>query len=306
MRAVAAIVAGLVFAAPAWAVTEPQPIQGKDSTIRSVEYDPNALVLIKVAIGSAVQVILPADTVKAPVSVAQAAWRYSSAANTVVFAPNPGATTMVGHIVAIMPDGTKLLHHLLLTVAQETPSAMVASADGSVPQPSPVMGYSSVEFTYGKANEAAKARAATEARKAAVQAAVARRAAFQQSGPPVVRSTASVPERRRCDFMWRGDASLLPQAACDGGTMTRFLWAGQVPVPAILTVDAAGHEHPVTQAPDPNRHGLIIVPAISQRWILRSGSGVVAELFNAAYDPLWNDPVPGADVQPRSVVTVRR
>ena len=285
------------FGPPAWALTEPQPIDAAEPSVRTVEYAPDEVVKIVVPALGETQIILSPDDGKVLFSVAQATWRHSRAANTLNVAPNPGATTTFAHAVSYLPDGKTRTYTFELVVGTP-PSGMVASTDGAVPQQGEPSGYAEVRFTYAAADKQAKAEAAQAAKQAAVQEAKARRAAAMQSRPPVVRSRAVAPVRRRCDFMFRGSAAILPQAACDQGDRTTFLWAGEVPVPAIFKVAPDGSEQAVTQAPDPSRPGLIVVPATSQRWVLRSGKKLAAELFDAAYDPLWNDAVPGADAQP--------
>jgi type IV secretory pathway VirB9-like protein len=296
------------FSAPAWALTEPQPVNASEPRVRAVEYAPDQVVKIVVPASGETQIILSPDDGKVLFSVPQAAWRHSRAANTLNLAPNPGATTTFAHAVSYLPDGKTRTYTFELMVGSAG-SGMVASTDGAVPQQGEPSGYAEVRFTYAAAETQAKAEAAQAAKQAAVQEAKARRTAATRGGSPVVRSRAMAPVRRRCDFMFRGSAAILPQAACDQGDRTTFLWAGEVPVPAIFKVAPDGSEQAVTQAPDPSRPGLIIVPTTSQRWVLRSGKKLAVELFDAAYDPLWNDPVPGADAQPgarRPIWSARR
>lgn len=300
--AVGALLAGAALCSPAFALTEPTPDAPSEPRMRHVEYVPDDIVKIAVPADGETQIVLSPDDGKIAFSVPQKAWRHARAGNTLVIAPNPGATTTLAHIVSTLPDGKTRTYTLELSVAQgQSGSAQVASLGGAVPQNSAPAGYASVRFTYTAAEKEAKAAAAAAAKQAAIAEARARRAAFVQSQPPVVRAKAPVMEHRRCDFMWRGSPELLPQAACDGGTMTTFLWGGQVSVPAIFVVTPDGREQSVTQSPDPLRPGLVIVPMTAQRWVLRSGPKSVVELYNAAYDPLATEnaasPVSTAQVQ---------
>jgi type IV secretion system protein VirB9 len=289
----------ILLSSPAFALTEPAPVNPDEPRVRHIEYAPDSIVKVVVPPGGETQIQLAPDEGKVVFSVPQAAWRHARAGNTLVVAPNPGAPTTFAHVVSTLPDGRTRAYTLQLSVADEAAPTRVASADGAVPSPPPgPSGYASVRFTYEAADRQTRADAAVAQRTAAVAEARQRRVAAVQAGPPVVHAQPAMVTRRRCDFMWRGASAILPQAACDGGTTTSFLWAGQVSVPAIFVVTSDGREQAVTQSPDPSRPGLIVVPQTAQRWILRSGPRLVAELFNAAYDPLGGDFVPGADTRP--------
>jgi type IV secretion system protein VirB9 len=299
MKALLFLAAGCVLASPALALTEPVPDTPSEPRVRHVEYVPNEIVKVVVPLSSETQIVLsPEETGKIDFSVAQQAWRHARAGNTLVVAPNPAATTTFAHVVSTLASGKTRTYTFELSVAPGSVSAggaQIASADGAVPAPAPPPGYAAVRFTYERADREARTEAAAEAKRAAAQDMRTRRVALAQGGPPVVRARSPAVQQRRCDFLWRGATAILPQAACNGGTTTSFLWAGQIAVPAIFVVTADGREQAVTQAPDPSRAGLIVVPQTAQRWVLRSGPNQVAELFDAAYDPLAGDVVPGAN-----------
>ena len=301
MRAavVASLLAGSALVSPsAFALTEPTPTVASEPRVRHVEYVQDAIVKIAVPVGSEVQLILsPDETSKVGVSVAQKAWHHARFRNTIVFAPEDSATTTFAHIVSPLPNGTTRPYTIELTPVGRSataPAVQIASAGSVNALPAPDY-YATVRFTYEQADKQAKAEAATQAKHAAVAEARARRVAMVQSGPPVVHMKGAAETQRRCDFLWRGSAALLPQAACNRGVTTSFLWAGQTPVPAIFTVTPDGREQAVTQAADPTHPGLIVVPQTAQRWVLRSGPKLVAELYDAAFDPLAGESVPGAD-----------
>ena len=293
----AAMICGTMFSLPALAMVEPIPDSPAEPRMRHVEYTPDDVVKIVVPQNGETQIIISPDEEKVQFSVSQQAWRHARAGNSLVIAANPGATTTFAHAVSILPDGKTRTYTFELIPAGIPPQSQVASADTST-LPQGELGYASVRFTYTAYDKEKQVQEAAAKKKAAIEAWRSRQALLAANGPPVVHASAPVQPRRRCDFMWRGWSQILPTAVCDRGATTEFVWPGQFPVPAIFTVTQDGREQSVTQAPDPMRPGVIVVPNTALRWVLRSGPKMVAELYNAAYDPLWSESTPVAEAQP--------
>lgn len=301
MRFAAVLLVGSILAGHAWALTEPVPVDEHESRVRVTDYKPDAIFLIRVPLGGETEVVLSEqERGHIKVSKSQEAWKRShGGGSTIIFAANHDATMTYAHVVSEMPDGSTRRYTFQLEPAADpaTTNLQVASADGGPvqTQASASAGYAVVRFTYDADDKLRKqqAAAAEAARKKqeAVDARTARRASWQQSGsgfgPAVVHAKAPPDERKKCDFWYRGAGPLMPQAVCDRGDRTTFFWAGQLPVPAIFAVDAAGHPHEVTGSPNPEIRGEIVVPQTSQRWVIVYGKDMVLDLWNSAYDPYW-------------------
>lgn len=310
MRGLLVLFCATAIASPAFALTEPQPVTPDEPRVRRVEYVPDAVTKLVVPATGETQVVLSdRESGEIKISLAQASWRKShGGGSSIIFSPNSGATTTYAHVVSYLPNGKtrRYTFELRVAPAPDNATVAVASADGTAPveQPSYAAGYAVVRFTYAAADKEQRAEDAIAAKKAAKEQWLARRTAPQIAGPPVVHALASTGTRRRCDFWWRGSATLLPQAACDRGHTTTFLWDGQVPVPSIYVIDPDGSEQAVTASPDPERPGQIVVQRTAARWLLRSGKKSVVELYNSAFDPLWEE-TPADPIAPPQRLTRR-
>ncbi len=303
-----ALLAATALSTPAHALLVPTPDSDAESRVRHVPYAPNDVVqIIAPALGET-QVVLSPDETSFDVSLSTQAWRHDASGNTLVLAPNPGAPTTVAHVVSHLANGTSRRYTLELTAAADgvkpTPSlgdGRVASNDpGSVSAPSATPPYLTVRVTYEKEDAAAKATATASQRTAAITAWRSRQGDLRAR---TILAQEAAGQKRRCNFLWRGDAAVLPTAACDTGAVTSFLWPGQLPTAAVFLVGPDGKEQAVTQAPSPTRPGLVVVPTTSQFWRIRRGD-LAADLFDASFDPIGLDT--GTDtISPRVTTRLR-
>lgn len=294
----AALLACTALLTPALALQVPTPSTPGEPRVLHVPYSPNDVIQIIAPAAGETQIVLSPDETKFDVSIVSKAWHHDAAGHSFAVAPDPGAPTTVAHVVAYLPDGKTRRYTLELTAAAEgvKPTSLpgdlrVASNDPSSAAAAPVVPYLTVAVTYAQEDAAAKAAAAGAKRSAAVAAWRARRAE-RMEGAGEVRARAMLAsdaaQRRRCNFMWRGDAAVLPTAVCDTGAATSFLWPGQMTPAAVFLINPDGTEQSVTQAPSPVRSGLVVVPATSQFWRIRRGN-LVADLFDVSFNPIGQD-----------------
>lgn len=293
IRTLAALLASTALAFPALALQTPTPNRPDEPRTVSVPYAPDDVAEVIVPAQGATMITMSAAETKFDVAISVKGWRHDAAGNAVVFSADPGAPTTVAHVVSYLPDGTTRRYAWLLIASAQgvkptmlpTDPVRVASNDlQALPVlPTP---YLNVRVTY--AAEEAKAKVATDTarRVAAQQAWRAQRSATVEAAPSrQARATLALDaaaQRRRCNFMWRGDAAVLPLEACGTGSQTTFLWAGQMPVAAVFLVAADGTEQAVSQAPAPDRPGLLTVPTTSRFWRIRRGT-LVADLYDASF-----------------------
>ncbi len=308
----AALLACTALSTPALALQVPTPSTPGEPRVLHVPYSPNDVIQIIAPAAGETQIVLSPDETKFDVSIVSKAWHHDAAGHSFAVAPDAGAPTTVAHVVSYLPDGKTRRYTLELTAAAEgvKPTPMpgdrrVASNDPSsgvgAGAPAPVVPYLTVAMTYAQEDAATKAAAAGARRSAAIAAWRARRAE-RMEGAGEVRARAmlasdAAAQHRRCNFMWRGDAAVLPTAACDTGAATSFLWPGQMTPAAVFLINPDGTEQSVTQAPSPVRSGLVVVPATSQFWRIRRGN-LVADLFDVSFNPIGQDTGTGT-VSPR-------
>lgn len=279
IRTLAALLAGTALAFPARALQTPTPNRPDEPRTVAVPYAPDDVTEVIVPSQGATMVTMSAAETKFDVAIPVKGWRHDAAGNAVVFSADPGAPTTVAHVVSYLPDGTTRRYAWLL----------IASAQGVKPTALPIAApvpYLNVRVTYAAEEARAKVVADTARRIAAQQVWRAQRtaavetAAEKQARAALAADAAA--QRRRCNFMWRGDAAVLPLEACETGSQTTFLWAGQMPVAAVFIVAADGTEQAITQAPAPDRPGLLTVPTTSRFWRVRRGA-LVADLYDASF-----------------------
>lgn len=302
MTRIATLLACTMLATPGWALVVPVPDKPTEPRVVHAPYSPNDIIQIIAPSAGSVALILSPEETTFDVHIGAGGWSHGSAGHSIVLSAAPGAPTTNGYIVSYLANGTTRRYALELTAAAEgvKPTNLnlvgirVASNDpasggtGSFPMQIP---YVSVRMTYGP-QDVAQARPARPlvqqtATSSVMQTEPATIASRRQDG----RARAAMAEdaartRSRCNFMWRGDPSVVPVTACDDGATTTFYWPGQLPVAAVFLVNPDGTEQSVTQAAAPDRPGLMVVPATSQFWRLRRGETVVADLYNASWDPV--------------------
>ncbi|WP_042775547.1 TrbG/VirB9 family P-type conjugative transfer protein [Sinorhizobium fredii] len=135
--------------------------------------------------------------------------------------------------------------------------------------------YFYVKYRY-PADEAERRRQAAAARAIAAQAKEADNvlAIHEAYGP------------RNWRYSAQGAQALEPQSVYDNGKVTTFAFVGNQEMPAIYIENSDGSESLVPKSIDGN---LILVHAISRKFILRSGGDVLC-VFNEAYDRVGINP----------------
>lgn len=292
----AVLLAATMLVAPALALEVPTPDNSSEPRIRHAEYAPSDIIQLLVPKDGQTQVMLRPNDTKISVSIVSKLWRTDTSGHSFVLAPSPGAPITNAVVVEDLPDGTINHYSFLLIPSQEgidPAKSPVATVSTGAPPPKGEP-YAVVRITYA-AEDQADALAAAKAKKEAAAAAWrARHVAWLAHRKQQIEERVVAAAKPRCDFLWRGSAALMPAAACDTGAVTKFLWLGQQPVPAVFLVAADGTEQSVTQAPDPGRPGLIIVPTTSRFWRLRLGKKLVLDLYDAAWNPIGQDAGAGA------------
>lgn len=298
MRVLLVLLAATALSSQALALTEPQPIDNAEPRVRQVLYQPNAIYKIEVPRLTQTRIQFGEfEHGKVKVSIAQKNWHYDySGGGSIVVWATEGATPSYATVTTYLDDGSTRPYTFELRPAQdpESTAVQVASADGMPPveKQSDTAGYAVVSFTYGSADSALKAKRAAEQKQQQHAEWRARHAAIAATAPPLVHASIAVQDRRKCDFWWRGSITVLPVAACDLGNRTLFLWPGQMSVPGIFTVADDGSEQAATCSPRVEQHGAVECDRAAQRWVIRSGKKLAAELWNSGYDPLYESPAP--------------
>lgn len=299
MKTLLVLLAVTALSSQALATTDdPQPIDKAEPRVRQAQYRQNAIYKIEVPRLAQTRVQFGEfEHGKVKVSLAQKNWHYDySGGGTVVFWFTEGATPTYAPVTTYLDDGSTRLYTFELRPAQDPESTMmqVASAEGMPPveKQSDSSGYAIVDFTYGTADNALKAKRAAEQKQQQQTERRARQAAFAATAPPVVHASMAVQDRKKCDFWWRGSGALLPLASCDLGNRTLFVWPGQLSVPGVFVVASDGSEQAATCSPRVEQPGAVECDRAAPRWVLRSGKKLATELWNSGYDPLYESPAP--------------
>lgn len=315
MRALsaAALIAATALSAPALALESPTPIAPDEPRVRIVPYAPDDIIRINAPSHGETAIVLHDGEIRGDKSLPVPGWRMEGQANVLVVAGDDNAPPTDVHVVTATPDGGTHRYTFLLTISPSTilqacgqatqaPAAgMATPADDKAraaeaearAHAEAVCPYATVRINYS-ADDAAKAKAAAAATaKADAQARrerwLARRHAAEGAHVRAVLAEDQASARKRCDFKWRGAATLLPTEACDTGQDTLFFWPGQMPVPSISVLDPEGNEQTVSSTADPAHPGLIRVDRTARWWRLRLGRKLVAELYDAAFSDIGTD-----------------
>ena len=152
--------------------------------------------------------------------------------------------------------------------------------------------YYSVQFTYPAdeaarkralwAAQAAKDKAAAQAREAQAQLQLAHYQMEEQARDPFSGN-------RNWRYVAQGDVSILPLEVFDNGHSTVFRFPGNVRLPAIFIINPDGKE----ATPNYSVKGdLVQVDAVASGWRLRDGQTVLC-IWNRAFDPVGQNPGTG-------------
>ena len=235
----------------------------QDSRVRFVDYQPYNITRIIGSLRSSVQVEFAADEEIAHVALGnRIAWEVAPAGNILFLKPRENQPVTNISVVTTRRDGSTRSYQMELTVR-----------DGKVEVGQNTYFY--VKYRY-PADEAERRRQAAAARAISAQAKMADHvlATHETYGP------------RNWRYSAQGSQALEPQSVYDNGKVTTFAFIGNQEMPAIYIENSDGSESLVPKSVDGN---LVLVHAISRKFILRSGGDVLC-VFNEAYDRFGINP----------------
>ncbi|MBY5370971.1 P-type conjugative transfer protein VirB9 [Rhizobium leguminosarum] len=257
---IALLVAGLSTTASALDIPRGA---SQDSRVRFVDYQPYDITKIVGTLRSSVQIEFAADEEIAHVALGNSvAWEVAPAGNILFLKPRENQPVTNISVVTTQRDGSTRSYQMELTVRDGTVEAGQNT-------------YFYVKYRY-PADEAERRRLDAAARAQAAQAGEADKvlALHEAYGP------------RNWRYSAQGSAALEPQAVYDNGKVTTFAFAGNQEMPAIYMENSDGSESLVPKSVENN---LVMVHAISRKFILRRGSDVLC-IFNEAYDRIGINP----------------
>ncbi|NKK46108.1 P-type conjugative transfer protein VirB9 [Rhizobium leguminosarum] len=235
----------------------------QDSRVRFIDYQPYNITKIVGTLRSSVQIEFAADEEIAHVALGNSvAWEVAPAGNILFLKPRENQPVTNISVVTTRRDGSTRSYQMELTVRDGTVEAGQNT-------------YFYVKYRY-PADEAERRRLDAAARAQAAQAGEADKvlALHEAYGP------------RNWRYSAQGSAALEPQAVYDNGKVTTFAFAGNQEMPAIYMENSDGSESLVPKSVETN---LVLVHAISRKFILRRGSDVLC-VFNEAYDRIGINP----------------
>ncbi|MGR9431319.1 P-type conjugative transfer protein VirB9 [Rhizobium leguminosarum] len=235
----------------------------QDSRVRFIDYQPYNITKIVGTLRSSVQIEFAADEEIAHVALGNSvAWEVAPAGNILFLKPRENQPVTNISVVTTRRDGSTRSYQMELTVRDGTVEAGQNT-------------YFYVKYRY-PTDEAERRRLETAARAQAAQAGEADKvlALHEAYGP------------RNWRYSAQGSAALEPQAVYDNGKVTTFAFAGNQEMPAIYMENSDGSE---TLVPKSVENNLVLVHAISRKFILRRGGDVLC-VFSEAYDRIGINP----------------
>ncbi|NTB97285.1 P-type conjugative transfer protein VirB9 [Agrobacterium tumefaciens] len=235
----------------------------QDGRVRFIDYQPYNITRVVGTLRSSVQVEFAADEEIAHVALGNSvAWEVAPAGNILFLKPRENQPVTNISVVTTRRDGSTRSYQMELTVR-----------DGSVEAGQNTYFY--VKYRY-PADEAERRKQDATARALAAQAGEADRvlSLHEAYGP------------RNWRYSAQGAQALEPQAVYDNGKVTTFAFTGNQEMPSIYMENSDGTESLVPKSVDGN---LVLVHAISRKFILRRGSDVLC-VFNEAYDRVGINP----------------
>ncbi|MDG2520510.1 TrbG/VirB9 family P-type conjugative transfer protein [Caulobacter segnis] len=233
------------------ALLAPAAAQAADSRIRTVDYDPDAVVRIEGRFSTAVQIVLAEGEEILHVALGDsAAWEAAPEGRLLFLKPLAARTTNL-IVASRAPDGSTRNYAFELRVAKS---------------PGPWM----VRFSYPAA-ERAKVAALIDAKEAAL------RRRLQQ----LRLDRGAVEGPRNLAWSLQGAAALQPSEVSDNGRFTVMRFPGGQAVPAVFAVASDGEESLI---PFDVRGEFVVVHGVHAQLRLRQGAQMLC-LWNEAYDP---------------------
>ena len=274
MRASAGLLAALlVSAAPAaWALDTPRP-GPSDPRIKTVDYDPWAVVKVTGVFRTATQIVLGDDETILHVALGDTTGWDVAAEKNILFVKPKAPRGPTNLIVTTGRAGATRTYTFELSTRAGASSGRTADT---------VFG---LRFRY-PADEKAKAGAAVS-----VEA-----SALAQKVLDLKLDRAVVEGPRNLAYAVQGATSLQPSEASDNGRFTVLRFPANQSVPTLFSVESTGTESLV---PFDVRGEFVVVHAVVRELRLRRGREVLC-LFNQAFEPYGRNPGTGTtapDVQ---------
>jgi type IV secretion system protein VirB9 len=235
----------------------------QDSRVRFVDYQPYNITRIIGSLRSSVQVEFAADEEIAHVALGNSvAWEVAPAGNILFLKPRENQPVTNISVVTSRRDGSTRSYQMELM-----------ARDGKVEVDQNTYFY--VKYRY-PVDEAERRRRVAAGRALTAQAKeVAKVFAIHESYGP-----------RNWRYSAQGAQALEPQSVYDNGKVTTFAFVGNQEMPAIYIESSDGSESLAPKSTDGN---LVLVHAISRKFILRRGGDVLC-VFNEAYDRVGINP----------------
>jgi type IV secretion system protein VirB9 len=272
--AVAALMAALLLAAApaAWALDTPRP-GPSDPRIKTVDYDPWAVVKITGVFRTATQIVLGDDETILHVALGDTTgWDVAAEKNILFVKPKAprGPTNLI--VTTGRAGGTRTYTFELSTRAGASTRQTADTVFG-------------LRFRY-PADEKARAAAVVTGDTSAL----AQKVLDLKLDRAVVEGT------RNLNYAVQGASSLQPSEASDNGRFTVLRFPANQPLPTLFSVESSGTESLV---PFDVRGEFVVIHAVVRELRLRRGREVLC-LFNQAFEPYGRNPGTGTtatDVQ---------
>jgi type IV secretion system protein VirB9 len=253
-----------------------------DTRMRSVAYNPGAVVHLSTLVGNTMVVsFAPTETVTAVAETDTLHLAAVPKGNYLFLKPSAALLLQPVIVLTERPDGS--LRRYVFDIETVNPGA-AGSGSNSV--------YYSVEFTYPA--DVAAARAAT-ARAEAARTAALNRAAFaraqETATTAILNSERTDPTigPRNYDYVGQGDRSLEPAAVWDNGYSTVFEFSGSGRIPSVFVIDPDGKEATANYSV---MGDTVQVGVTAREFRLRDGHTVL-NVYNLGFNTLGPNPETG-------------
>ena len=274
MRALGAALAAAAVLAAAPAVALDTPKSGpSDPRIKTVDYDPGAVVKVTGVFRTATQILLGADETILHVAVGDATGWDVAAEKNILFV-KPKAARPPTNLIVTTSRGGEMRNYTF-----ELSTRAGSSARNT---PDTVFG---LRFRYPQDEKLAAASALT-----------AQAAALERRIIDLKLDRAVVEGRRNLNYGLQGASALQPSEVSDNGRFTVLRFPANQPVPAVYQVESSGTESLI---PFDVRGEFVVVHAVVRQLRLRRGRDVLC-IYNQAFEPYGVNPATGTaadDVQ---------
>lgn len=229
---------------------------GQDNRVRFIDYQPYNITRIIGSIRSSVQIeFAPDEEIKHVALGNTVAWEVAPARNILFLKPRENQPLTNISVVTTRRDGSNRSYQMELVVRE----GRVDAGENT---------YFYVKYKY-PVDEQERRREQEASRKRSAENAEADKVLgiHEQFGP------------RNWKYTAQGSAIIEPHTVFDNGRLTTFSFAGNQQMPAIYIENSDGSESLVPKTVEGD---LVIVHAISRKFILRSGSETLC-VYNEAY-----------------------